>query len=161
MRKTNRTVLAVLALSAMTAVAGCGAEPAVRLAAADSDGLGLEQVRVGIAFDQGGRGDKSFNDAAAAGLDRAKKELEVDGVEVTLSEETEEERTAKLRELAKSGRNPVIAVGFLYAKAVQTVAAEFPDTTFAIVDDDSFSAPNVVSWSSPRSRAPTWGRPRR
>ncbi|GIH97410.1 BMP family protein [Planobispora siamensis] len=139
--------MAVLAAVAVTALAGCGAEPepALRLAAAETDGLGLEQVRVGLAFDQGGRGDKSFNDAAAAGLDRAKKELEVDGVEVTLSEETEEERATKLRELAKAGRNPVIAVGFLYAKAVQTVAAEFPDTTFAIVDDDSFSAPNVVS----------------
>nr|WP_260408600.1 BMP family ABC transporter substrate-binding protein [Planomonospora venezuelensis] len=105
----------------------------------------MEQVRVGLAFDQGGRGDKSFNDAAAAGLDRAKKELEVDGREVTLSEETEEERAARLRELAEEGRNPVIAVGFLYAGAVRTVAAEFPGTTFAIVDDDSFSAPNVVS----------------
>ncbi|GGT07994.1 BMP family ABC transporter substrate-binding protein [Planobispora rosea] len=145
MRTRSKTALAVLAVSAVTTLAGCGAEPVVRFAAVGSDGLGLEQVRVGIAFDQGGRGDKSFNDAAAAGLDRAKKELEVDGVEVTLSEETDDERATKLRELAESGRNPVIAVGFLYAKAVQTVAAEFPDTTFAIVDDDSFSAPNVVS----------------
>ncbi|MBG0833254.1 BMP family ABC transporter substrate-binding protein [Planomonospora sp. ID67723] len=147
MRNRRRIAPAVLAAAAVTVLAGCGAgaEPPVRLAAAGLDGLGLEQVRVGLAFDQGGRGDKSFNDAAAAGLDRAKKELEVDGKEVTLSEETEEERAAKLRELAKDGRNPVVAVGFLYAKAVQTVAAEFPGTTFAIVDDDSFSAPNVVS----------------
>ncbi|MBG0826010.1 BMP family ABC transporter substrate-binding protein [Planomonospora sp. ID91781] len=138
----------VVRAAAAAALAGCGteAEPVVRAAAAaGGDGLGLEQVRVGLAFDQGGRGDKSFNDAAAAGLDRAKKELEVDGAEVTLSEETEEERTARLRELAEQGRNPVIAVGFLYATSLKKVAAEFPGTTFAIVDDDSFTAPNVVS----------------
>ena len=39
----------------------------------------------------------------------------------------------------------MIAVGFLYAAAVKTVAAEFPSTTFAIIDDASVQAGNVVS----------------
>ena len=32
-------------------------------------------LQVGLAYDIGGRGDQSFNDAAAAGLDKAKSEL--------------------------------------------------------------------------------------
>ncbi|GAA3163036.1 BMP family ABC transporter substrate-binding protein [Planomonospora alba] len=145
MRNRKKTALAALVAAAALATAGCGAQVETAAQAAVGDGLGLEQVRVGLAFDQGGRGDKSFNDAAAAGLDRAKKELQVDGVEATLDEESEQERAATLRGLAEDGRNPIIAVGFLYAAAVQEVAAEYPDTTFAIVDDDSFSASNVVS----------------
>ncbi|MFC4056670.1 BMP family protein [Planomonospora corallina] len=145
MRNRKKTALAALLAAAAMTTAGCGAEVEPVAQAAVGDGLGLEQVRVGLAFDQGGRGDKSFNDAAAAGLDRAKKELQVDAVEVTPGGESEEERVATLRKLAQEGRNPIIAVGFMYAAAVKTVAGEFPDTTIAIIDDDSVSAPNVVS----------------
>ena len=35
-------------------------------------------IKVGLAYDIGGRGDQSFNDAAAAGLDKAKTELGVE-----------------------------------------------------------------------------------
>jgi basic membrane protein A and related proteins len=111
----------------------------------DSSGLGRETVRVGIAYDSAGRGDKSFNDAAAAGIDRAKQELLVEAAEAKTQAETDEAREAALRGLATGGSNPVIAVGFLYAGAIGTVAKEFPDTLFAIIDDDSVTADNVVS----------------
>jgi basic membrane lipoprotein Med (substrate-binding protein (PBP1-ABC) superfamily) len=39
------------------------------------EGASGEDVQVGMAFDVGGRGDRSFNDSAAAGLDRAGEEL--------------------------------------------------------------------------------------
>jgi len=43
-----------------------------------SIGFSAKTVRVGIVYDVGGRGDKSFNDAAYAGLQRAIKVLKVE-----------------------------------------------------------------------------------
>ena len=73
------------------------------------------KVKVGLAYDIGGRGDKSFNDSAAAGLEAAKKKFGVTAKEVTVTQGTDSEREDKLRLLAKAGYNPIIAVGFLYA----------------------------------------------
>lgn len=93
-------------------------------------------VKVGMAFDVGGRGDQSFNDSAAAGLDQAECEL---GFEVQTAEaqdgEPESAREGRLQELVDAGFNPVIAVGFAYSASVGSVAAENPDVDFAIVDD--------------------------
>ncbi|OLB64805.1 MAG: hypothetical protein AUI10_09485 [Actinobacteria bacterium 13_2_20CM_2_72_6] len=138
----RKRILAAVSV-ALLALTGCGGAPA-ELTTEDTSGLGLEQVKVGMAYDLGGRGDKSFNDAAGAGLDRAKKDLLVQATEVAPAQSTDDARAAKLRELAKAGHNPVIAIGFLYAAAIDTVAKEFPDKTFAIVDSTS-AVPNVVS----------------
>jgi len=102
------------------------------------------KVKVGLAYDIGGRGDKSFNDSAAAGLDRAKKVLKVTAREVTVTQGTDSEREDKLRLLAKAGYNPVIAVGFLYAGPIKNVAADYPNTQFGIIDDSSVELLNVA-----------------
>ncbi|WP_085914851.1 MULTISPECIES: BMP family lipoprotein [Pseudonocardia] len=124
-------------------VPAASAEPAPEAAPADASAL-----RVGLAYDIGGRGDASFNDAAAAGLDRAVSELGLvreNTREATAQPgESEDAGTTRLRQLAEGGFNPVIAVGFNYANGVQTVATEFPDTQFAIVDDDTVDLPNVT-----------------
>ncbi|MCT9934882.1 BMP family ABC transporter substrate-binding protein [Planotetraspora sp. A-T 1434] len=101
--------------------------------------------KVGIAFDVGGRGDMWFNDSAAQGLERAKRELGVrDPKELAASAgETDEQRKQRLRVLARSGHNPIIAIGFPYSEAVTSVAAEFPDTRFAIVDSEDATGKNV------------------
>jgi basic membrane protein A len=103
-------------------------------------------VKVGLAYDIGGRGDQSFNDAAAAGLDKAKSELGVETKELEASAgESDAAKEERLRLLANSGMNTIIAVGFAYAGPLKTVAAEFPDIHFGIVDDASFDAPNVAN----------------
>jgi basic membrane protein A and related proteins len=110
-----------------------------------------KSIKVGLAFDIGGRGDKSFNDAAAAGLDRAKSELnvEVKDLEATANE-TENDKYERLKLLCTGGYNPVIAVGFVYAGAdpktgpLAKAAADCKDTKFAIIDDQSVTAPNVA-----------------
>ena len=79
--------LAVLLL----AVAGCGSP-------AKQESTSSATYPVGLVFDIGGRGDKSFNDAAYAGLERAQKEL---GVTYTTLETNEgSDREAQLRQLA-------------------------------------------------------------
>ena len=42
--------------------------------------------------------------------------------------------------MASQGLNPIVAVGFAYADSVKAVAAKYPNTKFAIVDDDSITA---------------------
>lgn len=83
-------------------------------------------------FDIGGRGDKSFNDAAAAGLDRAAAEL---GVQSTTLETNEgADREAQLRQLAAGPAQLVFGVGFLFTDDIQALAKEFPEKKFACVD---------------------------
>jgi basic membrane protein A and related proteins len=102
-------------------------------------------VKVGLAYDIGGRGDKSFNDAAAAGLEKAKSEFGIETKELEAKPgETDAQKEERLRLLAQGGYNTVIAVGFAYATALKKVAADFPDVHFAIVDDSSIQAPNVA-----------------
>ena len=102
------------------------------------------KVKVGLAYDIGGRGDKSFNDSAAAGLDAAKKKFVVAAKEVTVTTGSDSEREDKLRLLAKAGYNPIIAVGFLYAGPIKKVASDYPNTQFGIIDDASVDLLNVA-----------------
>jgi basic membrane protein A and related proteins len=125
------------------AAAGAAASTAPALPNADASGL-----KVGIAYDIGGRGDQSFNDAAAAGLERAIGELGLvkdNTRELSAApNESEDAAATRLRQLVSDGFNPIIAVGFKYATATQTVAAENPQVKFAIVDDDTVKLPNVT-----------------
>lgn len=104
-------------------------------------------VKVGLAYDIAGRGDQSFNDSAAAGLERAKQELgvQVQELEASAGNETEAQKEERLRLLANAGNKLVIAVGYAFTDAVAKVAPEFPDTSFAIVDSVVDESPNVAS----------------
>jgi basic membrane protein A len=104
-------------------------------------------VKVGMAYDIGGRGDKSFNDSAAAGLDKAAKELGIKPSELEATDgETDAQKEERLRQLADAGNNPIIAVGFAYATALGKVAPDYPNTHFAIIDDATLAnVPNVAS----------------
>ena len=89
----------------------------------------------GIAFDVGGRDDHSFNESAATGADRAGEALGVTPeFQTARNGETNADRVQRLTGLANAGYNPVIGVGYLYGDAITEVAAEFPDTTFGVVD---------------------------
>jgi basic membrane protein A len=104
------------------------------------------KVKVGLAYDIGGRGDKSFNDAAAAGLEQARETLDIETKELPATlNEPESDKETRLKSLCDEGYNPVVAVGFAYATALGVVAPQCPDTKFAIVDDSSVTAPNVTS----------------
>lgn len=88
---------------------------------------------MGLTFDIGGRGDQSFNDSAAAGADRAIADL---GVTVTDAEPNADgSDRAQLLQLQADNSDLVVAVGFLFAGDVVAVAAENPDTNFAVIDD--------------------------
>lgn len=106
-------------------LAGC----APRAAKTPAAGGALD---VGLVFDVGGRGDKSFNDAAYTGLERAKQELGIDYTTLETGEGSD--REAGLRQLAASGHPLVFGVGFLFTDDVRALAKEFPQVKFACVD---------------------------
>ncbi|MGY1753190.1 BMP family lipoprotein [Blastococcus sp. SYSU D01042] len=98
-----------------------------------SNGGGDGELRVGVAYDTGGRGDKSFNDSAIAGVEAAVDELGGEIEELSPNDDGSN-REELLTQLADAGYNPVIAVGFAYGDIIGDIAGEYPDTQFAIVD---------------------------
>ncbi|MBO3745190.1 BMP family ABC transporter substrate-binding protein [Streptosporangiaceae bacterium NEAU-GS5] len=142
-------LIAGLAVAAVVlGAAGCGGGSSTDTAASPSgSGTGKPPLRVGLAYDIGGRGDQSFNDSAAAGLDKAKKDFGItDSKELEANQgETDAQKEERLRLLAEGGYTPIIAVGFAYAGPLKKVASEFPDTKFAIVDDQSTLAGNITN----------------
>jgi len=104
-------------------------------AGSSSDGA----LKVGLAYDTGGRGDNSFNDSAYLGMENAVDELGGELRDLTPNEDASN-RPELLSQLAEQGFNPVIAVGFAYGDIIGDIASEFPDTTFAIVDSSGLDA---------------------
>jgi basic membrane protein A len=102
-----------------------------------------KRVRVGLVFDVGGRGDKSFNDSAWLGVERARREL---GVEVELVEPGDgSDRESGLRLLAAEGFDLVIGVGFIFSDDMFAVAREYPATRFACIDYAKFGPGGFVA----------------
>ena len=95
-----------------------------------------------IIFDLGGKFDKSFNEAAFTGAKRWAEETGGNFREIELTSEAQREQA--LRRFAEAGYNPVVMTGFAFASSLDTVAPDFPDTKFAIIDM-VVDQPNVQS----------------
>lgn len=101
-------------------------------------------LTIGIAYDIGGRGDRSFNDAAAIGLEKAQKKFTF-SVEPVITDGTSADRERRVRSLVAKNCNPIIVVGAGYAPTIQALAIEFPNSQFAILNDGTIDALNVTS----------------
>ncbi len=101
------------------------------------------QLRVGLVFDIGGKGDQSFNDSAFRGIQWAAKDFGIEHIEIEPGADAD--RESGLRMIASQGFDYVIGVGFLFEDAIKAVADEFPDTKFGIVDGFVPDKPNVIS----------------
>jgi len=135
--KHSRRILAAL-LTATVVLAGCGGS-------GDQQAAGGGGGKIAVAYDLAGRGDGGFNDLAFFGVEQAAQELDLEVTEVTAkADDSDQDRIDRLRLLAESGHNPIVAVGFTYAGPVAEVAADFPDVWFGIVDDGTVEAPNVA-----------------
>lgn len=110
----KRTLLSFLAMAAMSATA----------MAAD--------IKPAIIYDLGGKFDKSFNEAAYMGAEKFKTETGIEYRDFEIANDAQREQA--LRRFAKDGNNPIVMAGFSWAAALEKVAAEYPDTNFAIID---------------------------
>jgi basic membrane protein A and related proteins len=111
-------VAAVFAITAATAVAA----PATSTAT----------LKVGLVTDIGGLNDHGFNHLAYLGLQKAAKKLHVQTR--VLESHANSDYIPNMSTLAQQGYDLVIAVGFLMADSVKTVAEQFPNTKFMIID---------------------------
>ncbi len=101
------------------------------------------ELKVGMVFDIGGKGDQSFNDSAFRGIQWAAEDFGINHIEIEPGADAD--RETGLRMIASQGFDYVIGVGFLFEDAIKAVAEEFPDTKFGIVDGFVPDKPNVVS----------------
>jgi basic membrane protein A len=97
-----------------------------------------------IAYDTGGLGDRSYNDATLAGVKRAQTQYTFT-FEGVVTDGSAADREKRLRSLTSKSCATIIAVGGDYAKTVAPLAVEFPNIQFAIIDDFSIAALNVTS----------------
>jgi basic membrane protein A len=118
-------------------------------------------LKVGVAFDIGGLGDKSFNDSANAGLQQAIADGVVceDNAIVNEANSTGSDRDQNVQALADAGMNIVIGVGFSFSPGINTIAPDYPDVNFMIVDgfatcgtacgltNDAEAIPNVADYT--------------
>ncbi|WP_037861051.1 BMP family lipoprotein [Streptomyces sp. NRRL S-340] len=136
MRRVAKLSAACIASAALALTAtACGSTSSDSSSSSSSSGDGGKGVKIGLAYDVGGRGDRSFNDSAARGADKAEKEFGGSVKELTAkTSDTEADREQRLSDLADAGYNPIVAVGYAYAPSMTKVAAKYPKTTFGIVD---------------------------
>ena len=97
-----------------------------------------------LAYDTGGLGDRSFNDATLAGVKKAQSQYTFT-YEGVVTDGTNADRQKRMRALISKNCATIIAVGGEYAKIIEPLALEFPNTQFAIIGDASIAALNVTS----------------
>jgi basic membrane protein A len=140
--KGTAVALGVLAL----AVAGCGGgDDEASGTAADTGGgttaAAATDVKVGLITDVGQLNDRGFNQLAFEGVKQAKEEL---GIEYRVIESaSDSDYVPNMQALADDGYDLIIGVGFAQGEAIATVAKEYPDTKFAIIDVDQASLPGA------------------
>ncbi|HLJ19116.1 MAG TPA: BMP family ABC transporter substrate-binding protein, partial [Stellaceae bacterium] len=118
------------------ALALCGAMGIGGVAAAD------EAFLPAIVYDVGGKADKSFNEAAYRGAQQFEKETGITVREFEITNETQ--RAQAFANMARRGASIIVGVGFTQRAAIETVARQYPDKKFTLIDATS-ELPNVQS----------------
>src|SRR5215210_2191932 len=137
MKGMSRSILAIGLTTLMLVAAACGDDDD---SSSGSNGGGAStsaeaakpKIKVGLVTDIGGLNDRGFNQLANDGLERAKKELGVDGRVITSSKNSD--YIPNLGTFGQQGYDLIIGNGFLMGDAVATSARRFPKSKFAIID---------------------------
>lgn len=113
---------------------------------------GGDEISVGVAYDVGGIGDQSFNDAANKGLQDAIDDglVKEENTSTLEADATGSDRDENVTNLADQGCDLVVAVGFAFSEAIKKEGAEgiadqYPDVKFAVVDGYAADADNVTN----------------
>jgi basic membrane protein A len=130
------TTIAAL-IGALALAAGCGGDDdasAPATTAAPATTTAEEPLKVGLITDLGQLDDDGFNELAYKGLQRAERELGIEGRVV--ESRSAADYVPNMTALVRQGYDLIIGVGFAQGDAIDTAATRFPDTKFAIVDVD-------------------------
>ncbi len=142
--RKSTMVGAVLSLSLLAA--GCGGTASTGNSGSgntSTGNTGSSALKVGLVTDTGGLNDRGFNYLSYQGLQKAEKNLGIQGKVVQSKSETD--YVPNLQYFAQQGYGLVVAVGFLMDGAVKQVAPQYPNTKFLIIDDPITNIPNVTS----------------
>ncbi|MGB4286074.1 MAG: BMP family ABC transporter substrate-binding protein [Bacillota bacterium] len=138
MSRSTRWAVIVVAIVVIIAVALSLRKPQEEIAEVPQE----VKLKAAMVTDVGGLGDESFNDAAYKGLKEAEEKL---GFEITVVESKKmDDYEPNLRSLGDQGTDISWAVGFLQTDALDTVAPEYPDLKFGLIDS-VVEQPNVAS----------------
>src|SRR5262245_8948858 len=141
---TTRTALRFLTAAGVTAAmlvaAGCGgssSESSGSTTTAATTQQTSAPLKVGLITDIGQLNDHGFNQLAYEGLQRAERELGIQGRVV--ESKSAADYIPNMVTLARQGYDLIIGVGFAQGDAIDAAAIRFPKTNFAIVDVDQAS----------------------
>ena len=120
-----------LALLALIPIAPVNAAPA--------------KVKIGIVYDVGGRGDKAINDAAASGIDSAKKKFGLSNFDVRelVTTGIDFDRENRIEFLVKAKYDLVIGVGPSFNEAMIYMSEKYPESQFALIASSGVESLNV------------------
>ncbi len=107
-----------------------------------SGSSGGSGFKVGLVTDIGGLNDHGFNHLSYMGLLQAESQLGVKGT--VLQSTSGADYVPNLTRLAQAGNKLVIAVGFLMAAPLESVAKQYPNTHFAIIDSPGATPPDTA-----------------
>jgi len=128
MRKWSLVIISVLVILSMV-VTAC---------APGAGTGGSKKLKIGLVTDVGGVNDKSFNQSAWAGVQKAVKELGAEARFIESKQVTDYEKN--IDSFATEGYDMIITVGFLMGDATALKAKQYPNIKFAIVDYAYFPA---------------------
>ena len=102
-------------------------------------------IKPAVIYDMGGKSDKSFNEGVWNGVKKFQDETGIEVMEFEVTNETQREQA--MRRMAERGATVILGVGFAQADAIATVAAEYPETQFSIIDVSWLDAPNLRQYA--------------
>lgn len=135
--------LVVLAALAVLLLGACGSDDSKSSSSSASPAAGAKKLRVGLVTDVGKVDDKSFNQSAWDGVQRANKEL---GAEVKYIETTDPKDYQKnIEQFAADKYDMIVTVGFGLAEATTAAAKKYPNIRFVGVDQfQAETLPNLA-----------------
>jgi basic membrane protein A len=139
MRHVRQAKVAVVGAVLFTLVAAaCGGN------SGSGSGSGL---KVALALDVGGLGDKSFNDAANRGLQKAITDglVKKENTKLIETNQTGSNRDQNVTNLADAGYGLIFGIGFSFSPGIDKIAPQYKDQKFAVIDGFAADAPNVVN----------------
>ena len=138
--RTKKLAGVAAAASIALALAGCGSAPEETDPTGDAGDV-VEGFTPCLVSDDGGFNDKSFNQSALEGMERAADELGVDMIEVESA--SANDYAPNLENLIAEGCSFIVSVGFKLSADTIASATANPEVSYAIIDDNSIDLPNV------------------